>query len=471
MVKTMFRYALTYLEKNWIHLKDRKPLVVRGARQVGKTWLIRELAKSTKKQMIEINFERDPQIKSLFETNNPKVILQNLEIYLGKNIDPFSSMLFLDEIQDAPEILAKLRWFYEEMPTLPVIAAGSLLEFILQDHSFSMPVGRITYLHLEPLSFEEFLKAINEEQTLQFLQNLTLPSTPDDSHNKIPIAIHHKLQDRMRNYLQIGGMPAAILAWIHQGANHALNIQEDLLTTYRDDFFKYKGRIDVQKLDTLFKAIPSQLGEKFVYSKTDKAIQSAAAKHILSLFNKARIAHIVKHSAGNKVPLAAETKDKSFKQIFLDVGLANRILGSFEVHPITGGIAEQLVGQILRCLFPPFIEPSLYYWNREAKGSNAEIDYIIEHNGRVIPIEVKAGNTGSLKSLHLFMHTKKLSLATRINDDLPSITPVNTTLNDGTKVSYTLLSIPFYLTGQIHRLLDSIIKPGSRFMNDTNGVK
>ena len=448
----MFRSALHYLEKNWINLEDRKPLVVRGARQVGKTWLIKELAKNTKKQLIEINFERDPQIKSLFETNNPQVIIQNLEIYLGKNIDPSSSLLFLDEIQDAPEILAKLRWFYEEMPALPVVAAGSLLEFILQDHSFSMPVGRITYLHLEPLSFEEFLKAINEEQALQFLQKLTLSSIPYD----IPIAIHHKLQDHIRSYLQIGGMPAAVLAWINQRAHHTLKIQEDLLATYRDDFFKYKGRIDFQKLEILFKAVPSQLGEKFVYSKTDKTIQSAAAKHILSLFNKARIAHVVRHSAGNKVPLAAEIKDKSFKQIFLDVGLANRILGSLDVHSITGGVAEQLVGQMLRCLFPFFIEPSLYYWNREEKGSNAEIDYLVEHNDRVIPLEVKAGNTGALKSLHFFMHTKKLSLAVRINDDRPSITPVSTKLNDGTEVSYTLLSIPFYLIGQLHRLLDAI---------------
>ncbi|MBY0281790.1 MAG: AAA family ATPase [Alphaproteobacteria bacterium] len=447
----MFRSALTYLEKNWINLEDRKPLIVRGARQVGKTWLIRELAKNINKQLIEINFERDPQIKSLFETNNPEVILQNLEIYLGKNIEPTSSLLFLDEIQDAPEVLAKLRWFYEETPTLSVVAAGSLLEFILHDHSFSMPVGRITYLHLEPLSFEEFLKAINEEQALEFLQKLTISPIPSE----IPILIHHKLQDHMRSYLQIGGMPASILAWVNQGANHALRIQEDLLATYRDDFFKYKGRIDVQKLETLFKAVPSQLGEKFVYSKTDKTIQSAAAKHILSLFNKARIAHIVRHSAGNKVPLAAEVKDKSFKQIFLDIGLVNRILGSPDVN-ITGGIAEQLVGQMLRCLFPFFIEPSLFYWNREEKGSNAEIDYIIEHNNQIVPIEVKSGSTGSLKSLHQFMHAKKLSLAVRINDDRPSVTPVNTKLNDGTEVSYTLLSIPFYLVGQLHRLLNEI---------------
>ena len=448
----MFRSALTYLEKNWITHSDCKPLIVRGARQVGKTWLVRELAQKTKRKLIEINFERDPNKKSLFETNDPKIIVQNLEALEG-TINPSSSLLFLDEIQDAPEILAKLRWFYEEMPELPIVATGSLLEFILQDSSVSMPVGRITYLHLEPLSFEEFLIAVSEESLLNYIQNLKIPTLYG-----IPIEIHHKLQYHFRYYLQIGGMPASVSAWTNQRTNNraidAITIQDDLLATYRDDFFKYKGRIDVQKLDTLLKAVPSQLGEKFICSKADPSIQAATANQILSLFNKARLTHKVKHSAGNSVPLAAEVKDKSFKQIFLDVGLANRLLGSFSVDTLVNGIAEQVVGQMLRCLFSFHLEPALYYWNREEKGSNAEIDYLIEHKNRVIPIEVKSGSTGSLKSLHLFMHAKKLRLAVRINDDLPTITSVKTKLNDGTDVSYTLLSIPFYLTGQLHRLLD-----------------
>ena len=448
----MFRSALTYLEKNWIAHADRKPLVVRGARQVGKTWLVNELALKTGKKLIELNFERDPHIKTLFETNNPKTILQNLEIYLNKRIDPSSSLLFLDEIQEAPEILAKLRWFYEELPALPVVATGSLLEFILQKHSFSMPVGRITYMHLEPLSFEEFLCAKNEELLLGYIRGLTIATL-----HEIPIAIHHKLQDYFRIYTQIGGMPAAVSAWIDHGINRTMSIQEDLIATYRDDFFKYKGRIDVQKLDTLLRSVPAQLGEKFVCSKADSSIQSVAAKQILSLFNKARLCHNVQHSAGNRVPLAAEVKDKAFKQIFLDVGLANRVLRNLSTHPFIDGIGEQIVGQMLRCLFPFYIEPALYYWHREEKGANAEIDYLIEHKGSVVPIEVKSGSTGSLKSLHLFMYIKKLPLAVRINDDLPSITKVKTKQRDGGEGLYTLVSIPFYLTGEIHRLLDCVM--------------
>lgn len=343
----MLRNALTYLEKNWINSNNRKPLVVRGARQVGKTWLVRELAKNTNRQLIEINFERDPQIASLFTINNPKIILRNLEAHLGVKITISSSLLFLDEIQDAPEILAKLRWFYEELPELPVIAAGSLLEFILQDHSFSMPVGRISYLHLEPLSFEEFLQAQGAEQMVNYIRE----TTPPFEFNTIPIAIHNNLSENFRNYLQVGGMPAVVSMWHEQGPIPALDIQHDLLATYRDDFFKYKGRIDVQRLDKLFAAIPHQLGKKFICSKVDSSMQSATAKQILSLFNKARLCHGVQSSAGNGVPLAAEVKDKAFKQIFLDTGLSNRLLGNLSTR-IEGGIAEQVVGQMLRCLFP-----------------------------------------------------------------------------------------------------------------------
>jgi len=447
----MFRSALPYLENKWIVSPDRKPLVIRGARQVGKTWLARTLALHTEKKLVEVNFERDPQIKSLFETNNPKEILQNLEVYSGVKIDPASSLLFLDEIQEAPEILAKLRWFYEDLPELPVIAAGSLLEFILQDHAFSMPVGRISYMHLEPLSFEEFLHGCGKETLLTYIRNIKPPFV-------IPSAIHEKLQDGFRTYVCVGGMPAVVANWIkNQSIEDVINIQQDLLTTYRDDFFKYKGRIDVHKLDTILKAVPLQLGEKFVYSKADSSIQSAVGKQILSLFNKARLCHGVQSSSGNGVPLGAEVKEKAFKEIFLDVGLAGRSLGNGFSMPQTtteGGISEQVAGQMLRTLFPPYEEPSLYYWQREEKPSNAEIDYLIEHGKQVIPVEVKSGSTGSLKSLHLFMDLKKSTIAVRINNDFPSITAVSVKGRDGQNLSYTLLSIPFYLTGQIHRLLD-----------------
>jgi predicted AAA+ superfamily ATPase len=451
----MFRFALSYLENQWLPSQDRKPLIIRGARQVGKTWVARSLAKNAQKKLIEINFERDPHLKSIFHSNNPKEVLQTLELYFGSTIDPNSCLLFLDEIQEAAEILAKLRWFYEEIPALPVIAAGSLLEFIIQDHAFSMPVGRVTYMHLEPLSFEEFLHACGHEKLLEYIQTIELPFS-------IPPIIHEKLQESFRTYLYVGGMPGVLNQWISKKSiENVIMTQEDLLATYRDDFFKYKGRIDVERLDKILKSVPKQLGEKFVYAKVDPSIQAAAGKQILSLFNKARLCYSVESSSANGVPLSAEVKEKAFKEIFLDVGLVNRALGNtfpFGKTIIQGRISEQVVGQLLRTVFPFYAEPRLYYWQQDKNQSNAEIDYVIAHENQVIPIEVKSGSTGNLKSLHLFMKIKNFTHAVRINDDLPSITPVNIKSVDSEKFSYTLLSIPFYLTGQIHRLLSTIVK-------------
>lgn len=197
----MYRNALIYLKK-WLVDQNRKPLVIRGARQVGKTWLVRQLATACNRELIEFNFEENALYKNFFETNDPKKILQNIESYLNCSIDIKNHLLFLDEIQAFPELLAKLRWFAEKMPELPVITAGSLLEFVLHDHAFSMPVGRITYLHLEPLSFEEFLLAQDKKKLVSYLQQYQL-------NDDIVLPIHQRLLSFFKEYIFIGGMPAA----------------------------------------------------------------------------------------------------------------------------------------------------------------------------------------------------------------------------------------------------------------------
>ncbi len=448
----MHRYALQYLEEKWFVDPSRKPLILRGARQTGKTWLAREFAKRKEFAFIELNFERNPELKSLFESNDPKVVLRNIESYKGIRINLETSLLFLDEIQDAPEVLSKLRWFYEEVPELPVIAAGSLLEFILSDHSFSMPVGRISYLYIEPLSFEEFLLALDEHQLLNYIKTIELAF-------RIPDAIHQKLRGLFNLYCFVGGMPACVVKWIESKTFLDIApIQEDLIATYRDDFYKYKGRLDVSRLLSVLSSIPNQLGQKFMYSRTGSDMQANVAKQILTLFNRAKITHTVKLSSANTVPLSSEIKDKAFKQIFLDVGLVNRMLSKPFQHTLShtaqdGGISEQVVGQMLRTLFPLFKEPALYYWQREEAGASAEIDYLIESNGAIVPVEVKAGSSGRLKSLHSFMYHKQKKLAVRINDDLLSVTEVDVKLPTQESVSYTLLSIPFYLTSQVNHLV------------------
>lgn len=451
----MKRKELTAL-KDWLDGPQRKPLIIRGARQVGKTWLVRYLAKLNNKQLIELNFERDPKLTTLFHSNDPRKILLAIEAALSKSINPEYSLLFLDEIQAAPKMLAKLRWFAEEMPNLAVIAAGSLLEFVLAEHEFSMPVGRISYLHLEPMSFQEFILAAGHNNLLNFLENYQLDEI-------IPEIIHEHLWELMDEYLIVGGMPAAVDGWLKtRSLLKVSQIQHDLLASYRDDFAKYKGRISNERLEDTLKAVPKLLGKKFKYSNVNPEVQAITIKNALNLLCKARLCYKVHNSSGNGIPLASEAGNKSFKVILLDAGLASsllnlsltNILEPKNLHLINqGGIVEQAVGQLLRTMRPGFQEPSLYYWLRQEKNSAAEIDYLIQHKNKIIPIEVKSGSTGTLRSLHLFMGLKGYKKAVRINSDLPSITNVQTTIHTGEKINYELISIPLYLTEQINRLL------------------
>ncbi len=446
---------------NWLTSKTRKPLVIRGARQVGKTWLIRDLANSQKRQLIELNFEKRPDIESLFSSNDPKEIIINIAASMGSKVDPSNVILFLDEIQAAPHLLEKLRWFAEDMPKLPVVAAGSLLDFTLAKHDFSMPVGRINYLYLEPLSFEEFLDAIEEHELRRYLQiydwNLTIPE-----------AIHSKLMNLIKEYLIVGGMPMAVSTWATEKDFNAINqIHFDLLATYRDDFAKYSGRLSIERLEDIMNSVPRQLGKKFVYKDANDEVSSAPLKQALDLLSKARVCHRIIATSANGLPLGAEANEKFIKVIMLDCGLCSASLG-LSLHQLrsisevsminNGGMAEQLTGQLLRTLAPPYIPASIYYWQRVKKGAEAEIDYIIQHENQVIPIEVKAGTTGTLKSLHQFMKEKKKITAIRVNSDIPRLGPVHVKDTFGYSIEYNLLSIPFYLLEQIHRLINSAEK-------------
>lgn len=441
---------------HWLNTQDRKPLVIRGARQVGKTWLVRNFAKRHHLHLIEINFEKKPGLAGLFQTNDPKQILLNLSAIETIPLNSSNSLLFLDEIQAFPELIAKLRWFAEDMPELPVIAAGSLLEFVLEDHTFSMPVGRINYMHLEPFSFEEFLLALGREGLLQYLTSYQWGS-------EVPALIHEQLTTYIKEYTLIGGMPRALSKWKeHRSLQEVSQVHHDLIATYRDDANKYKGKIDAERIDEVMMAVPKFLGEKFVYTRVNPLVQIGSIKQSLDLLCKARVCHRVTGVAANGVPLAAEIQDKYLKVIFLDVGLCSAALGlSLDTLILTdelvlinkGAIAEQITGQLLRTTSPYYVEPVLYYWHRDVKGSSAEIDYIFQHKNKVIPIEVKAGSTGSLKSLHYFMGLKGFRIAVRINSDLPSKTNIQVKDHTGNPIEYTLLSLPFYLLGQLHRLL------------------
>lgn len=452
----MYRTCMEFL-KNWIVSPRRKPLVIRGARQVGKTWIVRHLAESQKLKLIEFNFEKNPNFSGLFESNDPKEILKRIEERFSQKIDPAKSLLFLDEIQTKPELFQKLRWFYEDMPELPVIATGSLLEFVLGAHEMSVPVGRVSYAYLEPLSFIEFLQALKKSQLVDLIRNFTWDS-------EINSVVHDELMRLFKEYVFVGGLPEAVASWTEQRSLDTIrDVHRDLFGSYRADFSKYGGKIAPEVLNEVIDAIPLFLGKKFVYSHVDSGADSRKIKDALNLLCQARVGHKVKCTAANGVPLGAEISTKAQKAILLDVGLCSAALDlrlsyleNIEELDLVnkGGIAEQAAGQLLRTIDPCNVEPALYYWIRHESGSDAEVDYVIQHSNKLVPIEVKAGSTGALKSLHLFMKLKSLQTAVRIysgpprRDDMSIKDP-----GSEQEIAYQLYSIPFYLVSELHRLI------------------
>lgn len=451
----MNRYPIEKM-KNWLISSSRKPMVLRGARQVGKTWLVRELARQTNKQLIELNLEKQRHLAIHFESNNPKEILLNLSGALNQTIDPHQSLLFLDEIQAAPELFAKLRWFYEDMSELPVIAAGSLLEFVLEKHTFSMPVGRIEYFFIEPMGFEEFLLAKNEIHLLSAIEKFSFEK-PFNS------PLHHKANQLFKEYMTVGGMPEAVSTWIQTSSFEALSkVHNNLINTYQDDFAKYAGKLSIDYLDDVLRAVPKLLTQKFIYSHVDPAARNASIKQALNLLVKARLCHVVQSASANGIPIGAEINSKTFKIILIDVGLVSTLLG-LKLYQFSnlddiflinkGALTEQVVGQLLRLLSPYYVEPQLYYWNREIHNANAEIDYLIQDNQLLIPIEVKSGVTGKLRSLHEFMSKKPWKKAVRFYAGEALRSDIHLKTTNGDMVNYELISFPFYLIHQLYRLI------------------
>ncbi len=452
----MKRKAMTDLV-HWKDQSNRKPLVLRGARQVGKTWLVREFARKNFEHFIEINLDKTPDMGQLFEDRNIDNCLKLLEVDTGIEIIPGKTLLFFDEIQVVPDLLPLLRYFFEDRPDIHVIAAGSLLEFLLIEHSFSMPVGRIEYMHLGPLDFSEFLLALGEDKLSQFLHDFSLEGS-------IPPSIHKKLMFLVQLFWAIGGMPAAVQRYSeNENVLDAVKEHESILQTYVDDFNKYRKRINPIILGKIFRKLPTLVGRKLKYVNIDRGETAKVLASNLDLLELARIVYSVKHSAGNGVPLAAEVKDNDFKPLYLDVGLMTSSLGlnmsgfqreSDILMVNNGSVAEQFIGQHLLYKQPSYKRPELFYWNREQKSSQAEVDYLISHAGQVVPIEVKAGKTGSLKSLQVFISQKKRPVAIKFCSQPPSCFETQSSVASMESVSFTLISLPLYLVGEVNRLLD-----------------
>lgn len=446
----------------WLAQPSKKPLIIRGARQVGKSYLVRDFCRKKQLELLEINFEQKPEMGKIFQTNEPLEILKNLEIHFNKEISEKSSLLFLDEIQNSPEVISCLRYFYEQMPSFPIIAAGSLFEFAFIEKEFSVPVGRIEYRYLGPMTFKEYLKGRGEDKLIQFMGEI---SVNEIQQKKYPFILHEKLIKELRVYFLLGGMPEVLQSYIQNDSLLKCEIiQSSILKTYEDDFHKYRKRMPFERLKLLFQNAPIQIGEKFKYSGVSKTEKAAVLSSALNLLSQSKVIYKLFHSDSSGLPLRAQIKENYFKLLFLDVGLLNQTLGVRHTEIMSGkdlnalvkgALAEQFVGQHLLYRRQAYEEPELFMWAREKAQSSAEVDYVIEVNGQPVPIEVKAGSTGRLKSLQIFLWEKQLDLGLRLNDAPPSYGKFNLTLQGQTEHQYRLLSLPLYLVEEAPRLLSS----------------
>lgn len=396
----MHRDHLNFLRR-WRDDLIRVPLMIRGARQVGKSWLVNIFGREFE-HFIPINFEKDKRIHALFpEHIDIDKTLENLQAYTQIPSIPGKTLLFLDEIQECPNALRYLRYFKEELPQLHVIAAGSLLEFSLE--KLGVAVGRVDYLFLYPLSFVEFLSAINREDLREAISKKTVDA-----------ASHEVLLDYLKNYMCLGGMPAVVDTWIqHKDFALCQRVQDRIIGNYEDDFHKYTKKHQIETVGRVFRSIGKQLGKKFQYVHVDNDMKTYPIKQGLHLLVKAGVAHLCIHTSGHVYPLNAEVNEKKFKVFLFDIGIAHRLLGldlaQWVTSPIEldylGESAKQLIAQEFIAYSNPSAPPEIYYWHIESKSGNAEVDFIAAKKNKIIPIEVKSGSKGGMKSLRVFFET------------------------------------------------------------------
>ena len=410
--------AIDKLLLEWKNSNSLKPLLLRGARQVGKSWAVKHLGESFE-YYVEVNFEKRPELKDVFERvhdvhelANSLSLLFNVPVVAGK------TLLFIDEIQDCPDAIKSLWSFKEDFPGLHVIAAGSLLEFTLQELP-SFGVGRIRSLFVYPFSFDEFLLAEKKSAWVKAKQEA-------NSEKPLLEALHNDLVQYYRTFLMVGGMPASVAAWIstHDYRNCQTEL-DDIQLTYYDDFAKYAKKVDPMLLRNTLQSVILQIGDKFTYSKVEGSYRAEDVKKALKLLCDAGIVKRVSHTAANGLPLGAETNEKFRKYIYLDSGLLLRILdmdlggarqltdlivaGTAEDLVNKGGLAEMVLGWEMIKYNNPRSQHDLYYWENTAENTRSEVDYIITRDMKVLPIECKSGTSGKMKSLFLFMHNRHLT--------------------------------------------------------------
>ena len=396
---------------HWKQKAQRKPLLLMGARQVGKTFLLRQFGKEEYKNTVYLNFEDNPRLCKLFDAElDPETIIKALSIEMDVEIICEKTLIIFDEVQECPRALNSLKYFCENTPEQHIIAAGSLLGVKLS-HIKGFPVGKVEFLTLYPLSFLEFLDAIQETRLKDFLENIEVAEP-------LPPNIHEKTLMRFKEYLFIGGMPEAVYEFAEtQSVPKVREIQSAILKAYGLDFAKHAPKDHIMKINQVWDAIPSQLAKenkKFIYSAIRKGARAKEFEVALQWLIEAGLIHKVSLINAPKVPLSAYTDINAFKIYLVDVGLLGAMAHlspkvMLHEHQLfqefKGAIVENYIAQKLAHNQYP-----LYYWT--SKGE-AEVDFIIEEEDQIYPLEIKSGNSSKKKSLRVYNDTYAPSMLIR----------------------------------------------------------
>ena len=399
----------------WKKSRRRQPLLLRGARQVGKSSAVRELGKHFQ-YFAEVNLEKMPALRQLFSENiNVHSTCEKISGTLGVPIIPGKTLLFIDEIQLCKEAIMSLRYFKEDFPELHVIAAGSLLEFVMEELP-SFGVGRIRSMYMYPFSFDEFLLAQGLERKVEYKNCCSTESPLSDLS-------HQEMVDQLRSYFLVGGMPAAVSTWVEtRNYLETTRIHHDILDTYQDDFAKYKKRVSPTLLHQVLRSVAVQAGSKFIYAHVGNDTTSILVKDALHLLTLAGLIAPVTHSDGTGIPLGACENQNYRKYLFFDIGIMLTLLGTPASDILLasntdlvnkGAIAEMFVGLELQKYQDCFVKSELFYWQNTSRNGNAEVDYLLQKENKIVPLEVKANTRGSMQSLWVFMQKRNSSNAIR----------------------------------------------------------
>lgn len=437
----MYRKVMEKLVK-WKDKKERQPLILMGARQVGKTWLMKEFGKQHFEDVCYINFENPTKVEDIFEgTIVPSRIIELLGAYHQKRIQPEKTLIIFDEIQETPRALTALKYFAEEAPEYAICCAGSLLGVTLHEGT-SFPVGKVDFITVNPLSFEEFLLANNE--------NMLIEWTKEHYQEQMPVMLAEKYLDLLKKYFIIGGMPTAVAAWIEtKDFSEVTDRQRRLLLSYENDFSKHAPGNVVPKIHHIWNSIPSQLAKenkKFVYGLAKEGARAREYEDALLWLKDSGLIRRVGLVSGGRLPLKAYEDLKAFKIYHLDVGLL-RVLCEIEPEIILdseavfkefmGALTEQFVLQEFQAIE---ISPTIYYWSENA---TSEVNYIFSYKNKIIPVEAKAGLVVHAQSLKVFCKKYEPKIAIR------------TSLKNY-HVDNNLINLPLYQLWNTKEVLDNM---------------